>query len=316
LTTPPSPVDRSIPIDLIPQIRNLESNGYIQLRLGSFIEAERIYTRMYQILYERQATENRPIHKGAPLHMKGNSLLPQRGRLEDSARNFLLAYIEDVFNVPFGREEDADGAPASQTLRQAFHIEENSLNIIKQLAHRKKEEGLWNDIRNPEEILNEFLQQRKPEGRQILSLCAQTPQVRVRRSVSHIPGEWERRVFIGGNYDNMWALRQIEMIVQELGYQPIIPFDFAVPEDLIRNHDLMLLHNCRYAIFEVTLGNGHLMEIERTKDYENEVLLVYNARDEQREPPPSMSSMLRTIGYEMFPYLDSKELRQIISRFL
>jgi len=313
LSTP----DRSIPADLRRRIRRLESNGYIQLRLGSFVEAEATYNRIYQILFERQSTEDRPIHKGAPLHMRGNALLPQRNRLEDSLRSFLLAYIEDTFNVPLGSEAEADGSPAGRTLRQAFQLEENSLGILKGIALSKKNEGLWGEVRDPEQILEEFLSQRRPRRGQILSLCGQRPRVRVRRSVNQIPGEWERRVFIGGNYDNMWAIREIERVVQELGYQPIIALDFDIPEDLIRHHDLMLLHNCKWAIFEVTLGNGHLMEIERTNDYENEVLLLYNVRDERRECPPSMSMMIRTFTRaEMLSYLDPEELRRIISDFL
>ena len=312
----PAP-DRSIPAELIPEIGRLESDGYIQLRLGSFVAAERIYDQIYQLIFERQEIENRPIHKGAPLHMKGNALLPQRNRLEDSVRNFLLAYIEDTFNVLPGREADADGTPAGQTLRQAFRIEEGSLSIIKEIALYKKNQGLWNDVRDPEEILEEFLDRRQPDGRQLLNLCGQRPRVRVRHSVNQIPGEWERRVFIGGNYDNMWPIREIESVVQELRYQPIIALDFDIPEQFIRHHDLMLLHNCKYAIFEVTLGDGHLMEIERTNDYENKVLLLYNVRDERRECPPSMSMMLRTFTHaRMVSYMDSEELRRLISDFL
>ena len=58
------------------------------------------------------------------------------------------------------------------------------------------------------------------------------------------------------------------------------------------------------------------MEIERTRDYDVKTLLVYSARDEKRQPPGSMSTMIKTLGIQMSGYLNSNELMQLISRFL
>jgi hypothetical protein len=48
-------------------------------------------------------------------------------------------------------------------------------------------------------------------------------------SLSRIPGEYEKRVFIGGNYDNISVLREIKKIVSDLGYYPILALEFDVP---------------------------------------------------------------------------------------
>jgi hypothetical protein len=135
-------------------------------------------------------------------------------------------------------------------------------------------------------------------------------------SIDQIPGQLERRVFIGGNYDNCAVLREIASIVQDLGYQPIIALDFDIPETEIRRYDLILLHNCKYAIFEVTFSNGHLIEIERARDYDVQTLLVYQVRDENRKPPPGATQMILTSAFPRFGYKNFTELKEYLRSFL
>lgn len=136
-------------------------------------------------------------------------------------------------------------------------------------------------------------------------------------SLSEIPGKFEKRVFIGGNYDNISVLREIEAIVSDLGYQPILALEFDVPSDRIHDYDLLLLHNCRHSIFEVTLPDGHLMELERAKEYDVKTLVVFQTRDGSRKPPPSVSSMKMSLkDLPKQGYLDFKDLKRIVSEFL
>lgn len=105
-------------------------------------------------------------------------------------------------------------------------------------------------------------------------------------------------------------------MVEELGYQPIIALDFDIPATEIRRYDLILLHNCKYAIFEVTFGNGHIIEIDRARDYEVQTLLVYQVRDEKRQPPPGATQMILTSAFPKFGYKTFDELRSYLPSFL
>jgi hypothetical protein len=137
-----------------------------------------------------------------------------------------------------------------------------------------------------------------------------------KHSLSEIPGKLEKRVFIGGNYDNISVLREVAEMVSELGYQPILALEFDVPRAKIHDYDLLLLHNCKRSIFEVTLPNGHLMELERAKEYGVETLVVFQTRDESGTPPPNVSTMVLSLGLPTRGYRNFKDLRKIVREFL
>lgn len=123
-------------------------------------------------------------------------------------------------------------------------------------------------------------------------------------------------MFIGGSYDNIGVLRLIASMVKELGYQPIIALDFDVRIEEVYSYDLRLLANCKYAIFEISFDAGHLAEIAKCQDFNVEALLVYQARDEKKEPPPSASQMALSSAHQRFGYIDFEELREYLSTFL
>ncbi|GAI10578.1 unnamed protein product, partial [marine sediment metagenome] len=258
----------------------------------------------------------------APLHMMGVSLLFQED-LEDAVRHFLLAYIEDILSARIWEEGLADRAPAGRMLADIFRIDPFLLRYIKEIAEPIKMEGIDENITDSEEILkNARRLHEKRSGlpraktKTLLGLCSVRPKLSSKQSIDRIPSSWEKRVFIGGNYDYMATLMEIKEIVLNLGYEPIVAFDYGIPEDKIHHHDLMLLHDCKYAIFDVSQSDGHLMEIERTRDYNVKTLLVYSARNDKKQPPSSMSAMIQTLGIQMSGYLNLRELRQLISGFL
>jgi hypothetical protein len=135
-------------------------------------------------------------------------------------------------------------------------------------------------------------------------------------SLSKIPGKRENRVFIGGNYDNITVLREIKSIVSNLGHQPILALEFDGPIEKVHDNDLLLLHNCKYSIFEITIPDGHLMELERANEYGVETLMVFQARDEKRKPPASISSMVLSLDLPKYGYLNFADLKKRISKFL
>jgi hypothetical protein len=152
----------------------------------------------------------------------------------------------------------------------------------------------------------------------LLSKFVQTPSgSRGRPSVDSPPGKIEDRVFVGGNYVLMPILRLIEDVVREKGFQPIIPYDFDIPREKTREYTLRLLYQCRLAIFEETLGDGHMVEVARTSGFgEIGILQIYMAMNESKEPPKTMSIMVWQSKPPPEGYLTINELREIVEAFL
>lgn len=302
--------DRSVPRDIRTDLLGYERDAYVNFRVGRYEEAEELYRRGLTLLMEWQKRENRPIHKGAPLHSIGICLL-FREKADEALQFFLLAYVEDTLNAGFELESEADLAPASRMLRDGFRIDVGFLKAIKEYVKDLKRRDLWGQARDPEEILDKVLNRVRPAS--LIALCKSKPTVAAKKPIDPLPGTWERRVFIGGDYDHLSILRDIKEAVINSGFEPILPFEFIVPEKLIHHHDLMLLHSCRLGIFEITCPAGQLMEIERVKDYDVKAILFYPDRD---GPPHSLTSMIQTAGYDMMSYKDSSDLKQKVEEWL
>ena len=133
--------------------------------------------------------------------------------------------------------------------------------------------------------------------------------------IDKMPGEYKKRVFIGGNYDLLPTLREIAKYVTDFGFQPILAYDFDVSESDIHDYDLRLLHNCNYAIFDVTHSAGEVMELERCKDYGTRVMVVYQAREKERMPD-QLSSMILTAGFRRRGFHEFKVLKEIVKEFI
>ena len=83
----------------------------------------------------------------------------------------------------------------------------------------------------------------------------------------------------------------------------------------IHDTSIMLLKECSYAIFEITVSNGHLMEIERAKDFQDlKVILVYQSIDPTSRP--SITRMLMTTSYEKSGYTNFVQLVTLLNNFL
>lgn len=140
---------------------------------------------------------------------------------------------------------------------------------------------------------------------------------RAKHSINAPPGTVENRVFVGGNYAFMPILRLIESVAQFYGFQPIVPLDFDIPKEKTRDYTLRLMFQCKYAIFEVTLPNGHLVEIARATGFqEMNILQVYMAMDKRKNPPKTMSIMVWQTSPPPQGYLTISELIELVMTFL
>jgi hypothetical protein len=136
-----------------------------------------------------------------------------------------------------------------------------------------------------------------------------------------LPGKFEQRVFIGGNYSSAPAkLRDIRRWVEEAGeFYGIFPLDdLDLLKTEIHDWDLRTLHQCKYAVFEVTIPGGELMEIQRARDYKTLTLLLWEARGPTEAYPQQVTTMLLQSGsHQLAPCLEfAKDAPEKIKRFL
>jgi len=281
-------------------------------------KAEKDFEKLYDLIRkeENQLQNGQRFHKGGVLYWWGFSLLFQEApeKVSKGYEKLLLAYIEDL--IDFVKFQDAINGPASTALLTNPAIGESLLTLVQ---HKVKQMLAEKHIpKNPEETLktlsnrtNKVLEkpiditfaQIKPVIQQWLKQC----------------GKKEKRVFIGGNYLNIAVLRLIESAVQNFDFVPIMPINF--PETSMESnekwiHDISMevMKECSYAIFEVTFSNGHLMEIERAKDFKLNTILVYQTTKHGKKP--MVTSMLLTTSFEKKGYRNFDELRPIIYSFL
>ncbi len=316
------PIDRSIPPNYSDEISRLDQNALLKWLTRKYTDAERIYRQELERLIQIQSAIDRPIHKGGPLHMIGICLIPQRDKMEEAIRSVILAYVEDSLNVNYTEEDEIDRYPAANVLRDFFRVKLKILGEIKRLAAEKKAAGLWRNICDPEEMLNEVTERLNFDAHNILSQTIERPVIFEKQPLG-FPQPWEKRVFIGGNFTRQRPnLNEIRNAAILKGLTPVIADEVYIPGKWIHHHSLMLLHTCRYAIIDVTEEAGQLMEIERVRDYCVKLLIVWAApTDRHRKRPPRwISSMIRTLKNEMKikteGYTDFDQIPDIVSRFL
>lgn len=308
-----TPPDRSLPREITDEVHRIEIEASQCFQIRRFEQSRRLYEQILDLMRRTQTQLGRPIHKGAPLHMIGlcYTMLNQHN---NALKYILLAYIEDTLNVNFGLEDEADGSPAARMLRDYYGLQIPILRSIKQIALESKRSGEWASITDPETILRRLDQ--VDTNKLTNYLTHEVPHTPERQPFG-FPQPWERRVFVGGNYQShMPIIRHIERVVGALGYTPIVALDVDIPREQTHHHTMLLLHTCGFGIFEISTPAGQLMEIERADDYGTQILLLYSAMSQDAPPSPQVSSMVRTMGAQLVGYNEPDELVEIIGTFL
>lgn len=315
MTEIPSP-DRSLPEDIRQEIARLEIEAVQRFNIRRFDDSRRLYHQMLEVLNVAQKKVERPIHKGTPLHMIG--ICHTATNQHDQALRYItLAYIEDTLNVAFDHEDEVDRAPAARMLRDFYGLRLDILRALKQIANEAKKAGEWSQIFDPETLLHRLEKKLHVDGDTLTNQLVRPPPQIAPRQPFGFPQPWEQRVFIGGNYQtHMPVIRHIEAVVNSLGYTPVVAFDVEIPRAHTHHHTLLLLHTCRYAIFEISSPAGQLMEIERVRDYENQALLLYSRISPDAAPSQLVSTMLQTAGLRTEGYADLVDIDPLIRDFL
>lgn len=232
----------------------------------------------------------------------------------EALRLFLLAYVEDVLSARYDHEDEADETPAGQVVRLVYRVRDDLIAAIKKLARDGKKRGGYVPG-DPQLILTAAL---NVTGCAIKQAASTIPEL-AKRDINNLQSLWEKRVFVGGSYASQFAiLNEIKKEVIRWGYDAIIASEFDMAPDLVHHHTLMLLHNCRLAIFDISSEAGQLVEVERSRDYGIPPLFVFQRHPDH--PEPRISAMLETLirqgGYETKPYSDVQQMRDHVKAFL
>jgi len=280
-------------------------------------EAMDAYKELYEKIKAKQPP-NKRYHKGYPLHNIGYTMF-RLGQIMPALHYFILAYIEDLLSENKGEEEKANDTAAGKFLRQIYKAREPYLKTLQEMVFNKKESGIT--VNDPETILTDFPKlvrsttEFKKNFANLLEKFPDSSPIKKR-----IPGmfekTWEERVFIGASYKEIYVINSIKIIVEQKGYDPIVALDFDIPSILIHHHSLMLLHECKYAIFDLSQEAGQLMEIERVRDYEVKTIAVYQAAGGDPKITEMLKAHLTAMSIHTSAYSNNEELTSIINSFL
>lgn len=269
------------------------------------------FQQIYHMLCDEQPLGSR-YHKGYPLHQIGMTFVLS-GNSAEALRYFILAYIEDLLSSEEGEEDRADAAPAARNLRGVYKVDEGALSRLKTVVRDMKEARRV--IRDPEDVFNQLA-----EGHSAHEMAHPklTPDVEEqKRRVGQFQSDWGKRVFVGGSYSKHLAeINDIKVACKALGYDPVIAQDFDKPQGMEHHHALLLLHECKKAIFEVTDNVGQLMEIERLRDYGYKGKNVLIACQQSAHLSRMLEALLGSEGHQVRRYSSSSELRKVVTQFL
>lgn len=309
-TNQPNPYD--LPQDLTRLYQEVEQRFYGLLQIGRFNEARQSWEHLYRLFLERQKQLGYRFHKGGIVHNLGIVAL-LTNNIELAFKYFVLGFAEDVASQEQGFGGEAEGAPGARNLKTFFGVGSELFDLVRKIVVDHVSKGKFND---PRYVFRQFLQLQLEEVqvKERVDLLKKTPFVINKQySINNkIPGDWNKRVFIGGNYSSgsVGNLFEIKKAVERNGYTPVIALEFYDQEPQIHDHSLLLLHNCKYAIFDVSVDSGYLMEVERTLDYRTVTLLVYEEKPEDR-----MTMMIKSLGMDLKKFSNGKELSDLVDEF-
>jgi len=306
---PPLP----LPPDLAKRYQELARSGFDLLQRHRFLEAEQRFDDLYKLILGAQPTGGR-YHKGLPLQNRGAARL-FAGDVKQALRSFVLAYTEDLLSL--SSEDEANATPAGQTLIGTYDLRLEFLQRLRALAAESKAAN--QEPGDPEVILRKALQPSAEASvdEALGELVGTWPEVPKRR-LEDLNSPWEERVFVGGSYDQPATLNGIKKAVQRAGHDAILALEFEMPAALIHHHTLLLLHSCKFAIFDLFPEAGQMMEIERLRDYGIKPLLVYQAwaPDQELRGSAMLVTLLKQLGYKVRPYSETGELGKLVDEYL
>jgi len=305
--------NREIPQDIVHTVNGLRAVATIELRNGNYKRAESLYMRELEVIMQKEKEKQASIHKGATYYNLGLSrLLQNRG--EDTLRDIFQAYVEDIFNVSLGKEDEADGAPARRTLSD-LGISDEDLKPVKLHARElKKDPQKWATIDSTAfaaQYIEAILKKAK------IPAIETRPTLEKLRDVGQLPDK-KTSVFIGGPFKIAAYLRELRRVFLQVRprYTPYMSLDFTIEDERTHDDCMEILSNCGHAIFDVSTEAGQYAEIEHARMKNILSLLLFSAAEEKDKTKPPIPAMIRTVGFPIKGFCYLSELEKIIKDFL
>lgn len=140
-------------------------------------------------------------------------------------------------------------------------------------------------------------------------------------SIDNFPGTYSNRVFVAGAYRGIYPhrLRRISEAVQEAGFTPVNSSEFGIPEEIIRDHCDIILKQCKFAIFEVTIEAGWMLEFGDARHYHVICLCLYDKRKWAKRRTKGMTRMVTTdskFKENNYGYLSMRDMETAVIAFL
>lgn len=298
----------------------LEIEGQEGLKEENFERAEDAYQDWLNLLYNYQKIRGVRIHKGYVLFNLG-FIFYQHNKIPEAVSCFLEANIEDIISARI--PEHVKQTSSFNALNQLGLGQ--ILDVLRSWIIQKKDQG--EDVSRPDGLRKNFIEEKKLKLKTPKEAEIETPETTTpkEKSIDDLPGTYSNRVFIGGSYRYLAEkLRKIEKYVRELGYVPVIAADYDFPRDAygsvllnIHDFDILLIHLCRYAIFELSEAAGQYNEVEWAIRFLRKTTWGFCEEGKESAISRLIDDLFKEINESIFYYQDISETRGIIrSKFL
>ncbi|MFN8584779.1 MAG: hypothetical protein U0446_05620 [Dehalococcoidia bacterium] len=269
-----------------------------------------LFHAAYDTLLREQPVGHR-FHKGLPLHnMAVTAFIDQSIKTDLASSSWsLLAFLEDALTFAEGGGSNPLDLPAAKMLVYTFGYPGQALPILLRRVRELVDDGSL--FQNPQDLA-EVLSKENVFGPR------SAPAPAARRKPGQYSSDWDRRVFVGASYkDSIAEVEAIAETCRSLGFDPIVEYEFEVSKAQVHHHALMLLHECRWAVFEVSSAAGQLMEIERARDYHIVPLVVFQGMSEYgRVASAMLEALLGRDGIDPKKYARIDELQSHVTNYL
>jgi hypothetical protein len=297
------------PRELAQRVSVILEDAAAQLAARNFRAAFYTAREAYDALFQAQP-EGRRFNKSRPLWLEALAASFGKLGIGGAKRAALLAIFEEALT----RAESSQGylgTPLpSGVARNAQVIAEltpDELGRLQSYVSNAAQTGRV--IQDPEVAAS--------ETDLIMIAAIGSPELEEQEEPGQFSSKWSERVFVGGDYAaHLAELSEIAGVIKAHGWDPILAWRYYAPPPLVHHHSLMLLHECRWAVFEVTSSAGQLMELERTRDYGIRPLVVLQGTKSHGRVSAMVRDLLVRTDNSPMKYSSMKELRLHVDNYL
>lgn len=141
-------------------------------------------------------------------------------------------------------------------------------------------------------------------------------QPRLTYSIDCMPGTFDDRVFLGGDYRYGALIQAMADAVTDCGMTPIIAWQFGIEPGTERDSSLILLQKCKFAIFEMSSDAGQMAELENAISFGTIVLCLWDASASDRPRISAMATSNPLFKANNRGYRTTRELQYHVYDFL